>query len=44
MGPVSVWKERFRWLVPYYLASGTLALAIMLAFERVGVGGLVQAS
>jgi HD-GYP domain-containing protein (c-di-GMP phosphodiesterase class II) len=38
--PLSVWKERFRWLAPYYLASGALALAIVLAYERIGVGGL----
>jgi HD-GYP domain-containing protein (c-di-GMP phosphodiesterase class II) len=40
ISPVSVWKERFRWLATYYLASGALAFAIVLAFERLGVGGL----
>jgi hypothetical protein len=40
IGPLSVWKERFRWLAPYYLASGALAFAVALAFERLGVGGL----
>jgi HD-GYP domain-containing protein (c-di-GMP phosphodiesterase class II) len=40
IGPLSVWKERFRWLAPYYLASGALALAVALAYERLGVGGL----
>jgi hypothetical protein len=40
ISPVSVWKERFRWLTPYYLASGALAFAVALAFERLGVGGL----
>jgi HD-GYP domain-containing protein (c-di-GMP phosphodiesterase class II) len=40
ISPVSVWKERFRWLATYYLASGALAFAIALAFERLGVGGL----
>jgi hypothetical protein len=40
ISPLGVWKERFRWLGPYYLASGALALAIALAFERIGVGGL----
>jgi hypothetical protein len=40
ISPLSVWKERFRWLAPYYLASGALAFAVALAFERLGVGGL----
>ncbi len=40
MSPLSVWRERFRWLAPYYLASGALGLAVALAFERMGVGGL----
>jgi len=40
LSPLSVWKERFRWLGTYYLASGALGLAIALAFERLGVGGL----
>jgi HD domain len=40
ISPLSVWKERFRWMTPYYLASGALAFALALAFERLGVGGL----
>ena len=40
ISPLSVWRERFRWLAPYYLASGALAFAVSLAFERLGVGGL----
>jgi HD-GYP domain-containing protein (c-di-GMP phosphodiesterase class II) len=40
ISPLGVWRERFRWLAPYYLASGALALAVALAFERLGVGGL----
>jgi HD-GYP domain-containing protein (c-di-GMP phosphodiesterase class II) len=40
MSPINVWKERFRWLAPYYLASGALGLAVAVAFERLGVGGL----
>jgi HD-GYP domain-containing protein (c-di-GMP phosphodiesterase class II) len=40
MSPLNVWRERFRWLAPYYLASGALGLAVALAFERLGVGGL----
>jgi HD-GYP domain-containing protein (c-di-GMP phosphodiesterase class II) len=40
MSPLNVWRERFRWLAPYYLASGALGLAVALGFERLGVGGL----
>jgi HD-GYP domain-containing protein (c-di-GMP phosphodiesterase class II) len=40
MSPLNVWRERFRWLAPYYLASGALGLAVAVAFERLGVGGL----
>jgi HD-GYP domain-containing protein (c-di-GMP phosphodiesterase class II) len=40
VSPLNVWRERFRWLAPYYLASGALGLAVALAFERMGVGGL----
>jgi HD-GYP domain-containing protein (c-di-GMP phosphodiesterase class II) len=39
--PVAVWHERFRWLTPYYLAYGPLAVASVLAGQRVGVLGLV---
>jgi hypothetical protein len=37
---LNVWRERFRWLAPYYLASGALGLAVALAFQRIGIGGL----
>jgi hypothetical protein len=40
MSPLNVWRERFRWLAPYYLASGALGLAVALAFQRIGIGGL----
>ena len=36
-----IWKERFRWLTPYYVASGPLALALTLAYEQVGIMGLL---
>jgi putative nucleotidyltransferase with HDIG domain len=39
--PVAVWNERFRWFTPYYLVSGPLALALVLAYERVGVIGML---
>jgi putative nucleotidyltransferase with HDIG domain len=35
-----VWRERFRWLTPYYLAAGPLAYALTLAYERLGMTGL----
>jgi HD-GYP domain-containing protein (c-di-GMP phosphodiesterase class II) len=40
INPASVWQERFRWLTPYYLASGPLAFAMALAYDRMGVIGL----
>jgi hypothetical protein len=36
-----VWHERFRWLTPYYLAAGPLALALVVAYEKVGLTGLL---
>ena len=39
--PLAVWRERFRWLTPYYLASGPLALALTLAYEQLGITGLL---
>ncbi len=39
--PLVVWRERFRWLTPYYLAAGLLALAPVVAYESVGLAGLV---
>ncbi len=41
VGAYSVWKERFRWFTPYHLASGPLALAITLSYEKMGVSGLL---
>jgi hypothetical protein len=38
---LAVWRERFRWLTPYYLAAGPLALALAVAYETVGVTGLM---
>jgi HD-GYP domain-containing protein (c-di-GMP phosphodiesterase class II) len=37
---LSVWRERFRWFTPYYLASGPLALALVIAYDKTGVTGL----
>ena len=41
LSPLAVWRERFRWFTPYYIASGPLALALTAAHERMGVMGLV---
>jgi putative nucleotidyltransferase with HDIG domain len=38
---LDVWRERFRWLTPYYLAAGPLALALAVAYEKVGLTGLM---
>jgi HD-GYP domain-containing protein (c-di-GMP phosphodiesterase class II) len=38
--PRLIWRERFAWLTPYYLASGALALAVAVAYERMGFAGL----
>jgi putative nucleotidyltransferase with HDIG domain len=37
----SIWRERFRWFTPYYLASGPLALATTVAFEEAGLIGML---
>ena len=37
VNPLAVWRERFRWLTLYYLASGPLAFAMALAYDRMGV-------
>jgi hypothetical protein len=35
-----VWKERFRWMFPYYAGSGFLALAAVVAHDKLGTIGL----
>ena len=40
-GLVAVWAERFRWLTPYYLCAGPLALALDVAYEKLGITGLI---
>jgi len=37
----TVWDEHFRWLTPHYLAFGPLALACTIAYEKVGLVGLL---
>src|SRR5207244_5426134 len=38
---LDIWRERFRWTTPYHLASGPLAAALTLAYDQIGVTGLV---
>src|SRR5947207_904007 len=38
---LEVWRERLRWLTIHYLAFGPLALASTIAYDRVGLTGLV---
>jgi putative nucleotidyltransferase with HDIG domain len=38
--PRGIFNERFRWMVPYHLISGPLALALVVAYERLGTVGL----
>jgi HD domain-containing protein/MASE9 protein len=37
----AVWRERFQWLTPYYLAAGPLAVALAVAYEKLGLTGLM---
>jgi putative nucleotidyltransferase with HDIG domain len=39
--PLAVWAERFRWLTPYYLSAGPLALALAVSYEKVGIIGVL---
>jgi diguanylate cyclase (GGDEF)-like protein/putative nucleotidyltransferase with HDIG domain len=39
--PVSIWNERFSWGVLHYFAFGPLAYASLLAYQRLGVTGLL---
>jgi putative nucleotidyltransferase with HDIG domain len=37
----AVWRGRFRWVTGYFLAFGPLALASVIAYENVGLAGLL---
>ena len=39
--PTAVWRERFRWARVHYLSFGPLALGCALAYEQIGVVGLI---
>ncbi|MEO8458144.1 MAG: hypothetical protein ABI559_10055 [Chloroflexota bacterium] len=36
----TVWSSRFRWLLPYYIVIGLLAVMMALSYDRWAVGGL----
>jgi hypothetical protein len=40
ISPRAVWIERFRWRTPYYIVSGPLAVALVAAYEHIGVIGV----
>ena len=40
VNPIAVWRERFRWLTLYYVASGPLAFVMAYAYGRLGILGL----
>ncbi|UCG22632.1 MAG: diguanylate cyclase, partial [Chloroflexota bacterium] len=37
----TIWNERFRWLLPYYLAMGVVAYALMVSYVGTGMLGIV---
>ncbi len=39
--PRAMWIDRFRWLTLHYLAFGPLALAASVAYDKVGLTGLI---
>jgi putative nucleotidyltransferase with HDIG domain len=41
IAPRSIWNERLRWRTPYYIASGPLGLALVTAYDKVGITGLL---
>ncbi len=39
--PISIWRERFRWLAPYYLAVGVVAHALIFSYDSAGLIGIL---
>jgi len=39
--PWAVWQESFQWLFPHYMVFGLLGLACALAYQALGVSGLL---
>jgi putative nucleotidyltransferase with HDIG domain len=40
-GIMSVFREKFEWLIPHYVAFGLLGLALAVAFDGLGYAGLL---
>lgn len=38
---MTVWREKFQWLFPHYVAFGFLGLALAVAYQQLGVSGLL---
>lgn len=36
-----VWREKFEWLIPHYVVFGLLGLALAVAYDAVGIAGLL---
>jgi putative nucleotidyltransferase with HDIG domain len=39
--PWTVWREGSQWLIPHYLVFGLLGLALAVAYQQIGVTGLL---
>lgn len=39
--PWSIWQEKFQWLFPHYVVFGFLGVAFALAYQALGVSGLL---
>ncbi|MHB8516045.1 MAG: HD-GYP domain-containing protein [Dehalococcoidia bacterium] len=37
----AVWREKFEWLVPHYVVFGLLGLSLAVAYEAIGLAGLL---
>jgi putative nucleotidyltransferase with HDIG domain len=37
----AVWREKFEWLMPHYVVFGMLGLALAVAYDAVGIAGLL---
>ena len=38
---LAVWREKFQWLFPHYVFFGFLGLALAVAYQQIGVAGLL---
>ena len=39
--PLTVWQEKFQWIFPHYVVFGLLGLALAVAYQALGVAGLL---